>query len=127
MTNLTKTLTLLAASTALTAALGLPAWSAMHSPAQTEAVSSISSLIAGDEASAKLILVDDDDEDDEEDDDDDEGGRKNHRSDDDDEDECDDDDDDGCGTAAAAPAPAGSIAPPQNGLFGTGTPQVKVK
>ena len=123
--NLTKTLTLLAASTALTAALGLPAWSAMHSPAQTGAASSISSLIAGDEATAKLILV----EGDEEDDDDDEGGRKNRRSDDDDddEDECDDDDDDGCGTAAAAPAPAGSIAPPQNGLFGTGTPQVKVK
>lgn len=122
MTNLTKTLTLLAASTALTAALGLPAWSAMHSPAQTEAVSSISSLIAGDEASAKLILVDDDDDDDHDDDRDDD--RKDY-----DDDDCDDDDDDddGCGIAAAAPAPAGSITPPQNGLFGTGTPQVKVK
>ena len=28
-----KTLTLLVASTALTAAIGLPAWSAMHAPA----------------------------------------------------------------------------------------------
>lgn len=37
------------------------------------------------------------------------------------------DDDDRGGTGAANPAPAGTVAPPQNGLFGTGTPpQVQV-
>lgn len=37
------------------------------------------------------------------------------------------DDDDDYGTAADNPAPAGTVAPPQNGLFGTGTPpKVKV-
>ncbi|MFC4217322.1 PepSY domain-containing protein [Pseudophaeobacter arcticus] len=35
--------------------------------------------------------------------------------------------DDDYGTAAGNPAPAGTVAPPQNGLFGTGTPpKVKV-
>ncbi|MBV0913784.1 PepSY domain-containing protein [Anianabacter salinae] len=41
--------------------------------------------------------------------------------------EDDDDDDDDYGTAVGNPAPAGTVAPPQNGLFGTGTPpKVKV-
>jgi len=102
-----KTLSLLLASAALTAAVGLPAWSAMHAPGT-----------AG--AGQLLVLVDDDD-------DEDEGGSEMRRKDDDDGEEDCDDDETGCGSSAAAPAPAGSVPPPQNGLFGTGTPQVKVK
>ena len=45
---------------------------------------------------------------------------------DDDDDDC-DDDEDNC-QAAKAPAPAGSAAPPQNGLFSNGAaPKVQVK
>jgi hypothetical protein len=71
---------------------------------------------------APLILASDDDEhgwravwrggdDDNDDDDDDE----------DDDDDC-DDDDGNCRGAARNPAPAGTVAPPQNGLFGNGAP-----
>ena len=64
--------------------------------------------------------------------DDDEEGRRAGRSGDDDDD---DDDDDGCDddaggvcAAGAGPAPAGSVAPPANGLFGSGAaPQVQVR
>lgn len=118
-----KTLTLLIASTALTAALGIPAWSAMHAPAQTDATGLLSTLLGAGDDGHKLILVDDDE------DDDDEGragmNRRNSGDDEEDDEEC-DDDEGSCG-AAAAPAPAGSVAPPKNGLFGTGTPQVQVK
>lgn len=117
---MTRTLTMLFASTALTAALGLPAWSAIHAPAQQEAAAPVAlAMDAGDDA-PRLILVDDD-----EDDDDDEG--EDDRDDDDDDDDDCDDDEGSCGNRAAPPAPAGSAAPPQNGLFGTGTPQVQVK
>ena len=120
---MTKTLTLIFASTALTAALGLPAWSALHTPAQTAAVSPLSNLLASGDDSRPLVLVDDDE-------DEDGGASVNRRASgesEDDEDEC-DDDEGSCGSASAAqPAPAGSVPPPQNGLFGTGTPQVKVK
>jgi hypothetical protein len=53
--------------------------------------------------------------------------RKHHRDDDDaDESEEDDDDDDGVG-AASNPAPAGTVAPPTNGLFGNDSvPRVQV-
>lgn len=52
--------------------------------------------------------------------------RRGH-DDDDDDDECDDDDDDECRGGARNPAPAGAVAPPQNGLFGNGAPpQVQV-
>jgi len=116
---MTRTLTMLFASTALTAALGLPAWSAIHAPAQPDAAAAPLALTMDATGDApRLILVDDDeDEDDDEDDDD--------REDDDDDDDCDDAGE--CGSRAAAPAPAGSVTPPQNGLFGTGTPQVQVK
>ncbi len=57
-----------------------------------------------------------------------EGSRLGH-DDDDDDDDCDDDDDDDddCRGGARNPAPAGTVAPPQNGLFGNGAPpQVQV-
>ena len=119
---MTKTLTLLVASTALTVAVGLPAWSAMHVPAQSSSVSPPSMLLSAVDQNNLLILIDDDD------DDDDEGGSASRRQsdDDDDDDEC-DEDEGSCGANTASPAPAGSVAPPQNGLFGSGTPQVQVK
>jgi hypothetical protein len=110
-----KTLTLLVASTALTAAIGVPAWSAMHVP-ESEGLRSLAALFEEGHQELPLVLVSGDDDDDDDDDRDD---------DDDDDDEEDDDDDDRGG--ARNPAPAGTVAPPQNGLFGTGTPpQVKV-
>lgn len=119
---MTNTLTLLVATTALTATLGLPAWSAMHVPAQSSSVSPLEAVFSTADQNPLLILIDDDD------DDDNEGGSASRRQSDDDEDddEC-DDDEGGCGTGSASPAPVGSVAPPQNGLFGSGTPQVQVK
>lgn len=123
---MTRMLTILFASTALTAALGLPAWSAMHASAQQEGavVSAMQTDAAGDEV--RLIFVDDDDEGDDDRHDDDDDDDDDDYGDDDDDDDC-EDDDGNCGARAAAPAPAGSAAPPQNGLFGTGTPQVQVQ
>lgn len=121
-----KTLTLLVASTALTAAIGLPALSAMHAPADA----SLRPAAAPFEERAQalpLILASDDD------DDDNRGyvqsSQRGHDDDDgdDDDDDCDDDDDDECRGGARNPAPAGAVAPPQNGLFGNGAPpQVQV-
>ncbi len=117
-----KTLTLLVASTALTAAIGMPAWSAMHAPAE----GSVRPVAAPFEERAQalpLILASDDD------DDDNRGSVQSSRRghDDDDDDDCEDDDDDDCRGGAANPAPAGTVAPPQNGLFGNGAPpQVQV-
>jgi len=115
---MTKTLSLLLASAALTAVIGVPAWSAMHTPSQGEAVTPLAAVYGGTDASSLLVLVDDDEDED--------GNVKRAKSEDDDEEDC-DDDEGSCGAAANAPAPAGSVPPPQNGLFGTATPQVKVK
>ncbi len=110
-----KTLTLLVASTALSAGLGLPAWSAPRAPA-TEDSRPFAALFASDQDTTALFLVSGDD-------DDDRGSRNASRSDDDeDDDEEDDDCEDGGCNSAGNPAPAGSVAPPQNGLFGTGAP-----
>lgn len=113
-----KPLTLLAASTALSvvlsAAAGLPGWSATPNASAANLT-----LPGGKPAQAMpgtatdtgpLVLAGDDDDDD-------------------DDDLCDDDDDDddGCGGRRTGPAPAGTVMPPANGLFGTGAPpQVKV-
>ena len=124
-----KTYTILFASTALAVGAGIPAWSAMHGElwpqASRDAVEDASNeaatlLFASDDGrldrdhGPRLSRGDDDDDHDEGDDDDD--------SDDDDE------DDDGYRSGAAAgPAPAGTVAPPSNGLFGSGAaPKVKV-
>ncbi|PWR03778.1 hypothetical protein DKT77_04515 [Meridianimarinicoccus roseus] len=117
-----KTLTLLAATTALTAAIGVPAWSAMQAP--SDVLRPIAALFDDASQAMPLVLASDDD-----DDDDDrwrDGSRRGHDDDDDDCDDDDDDDDDDCRGAARNPAPAGTVAPPQNGLFGNGAPpQVK--
>lgn len=118
-----KTLTRLVASTALTAAIGVPAWSAMQAPSEVDRP--VTAIFEDASPAIPLVLASDDD-----DDDDDrrsqEGSRRGHDDEDDDDDECDDDDDD-CGSGARNPAPAGTAAPPQNGLFGNGAPpQVQV-
>ena len=85
-----KTLTLLVASTALTAAIGVPAWSAMHTP-EGGYLRPFTALFDEGAQATPLILASDDDDDDRRWR---EGSRRGH----DDDDDCDDDD------AAAAPA-----------------------
>ncbi|MFP1631933.1 hypothetical protein ACLB6G_09360 [Zhengella sp. ZM62] len=113
-----KTLTLLVASTALTAAIGVPAWSAMLAP--SDVLRPVAALFDDAPQTMPLVLASDDDDDDDRRRD---GSRRGHHDDDDDDDDCDDDDDDeDCRGGARNPAPAGSVAPPQNGLFGNGAP-----
>lgn len=121
---MSKTFTLLVASTALAATIGFPAWSAMNVPVDgsPRALAALSEDIAG---ALPLVLASGDD------DDDDRGDRETSRrgrdDDDDDDDDCDDDDDDECRSDARNAAPNGSVAPPRNGLFGNGAPpQVRV-
>lgn len=117
-----KTLTLLFASAALTAAIAFPAWSALHEAASGETASPLAELLGSDDQQRPMMLADSDDHEEE-------GGSASRRGSDDDDDEGECEDDDGaCGPAAAAPAPAGSVPPPQNGLFDNGAaPQVQVK
>ena len=90
-----KTLALLVASTALTATLGLPVLAAVTMPGAQRLTAG---LVDADGDSAPVLISDDhDDDDDDHDDDDDRGGARN-------------------------PAPAGTVAPPSNGLFGNGAP-----
>ena len=121
-----KTLTLIAASTALTAAIGLPAWSAMSTPVDGSP-QPFAALFEEAAEVLPLILASDDDDDDRGSDetsrrgDDDDDGEDRDNDDDDDDD--DDGDDDGeSGGSARNPAPAGTVVPPQNGLFGNGAP-----
>lgn len=151
---MTSRLSLLFASTVLSAALGLPSLAAAPSQgtAQGRCAKVCAALFGADDLPLPLVRVsgDDDDDDDEdwedddeeEEDDDEEGEDDDEEGEDDDEDDdedadCDDDDgdddgadDDGakerCSGAQANPAPAGTVAPPANGLFGTGAPPVAV-
>ncbi len=117
-----KTLTLLVTSTALTAVIGTTTWSAMNSVAD-ESPRPFAAIWQDAAQSLPLILASGDDDDDKY-----RGSRRDlDDDDDDDDDDCDDDDDDDCRGSARNPAPAGTVAPPQNGLFGKGAPpQVKV-
>lgn len=124
-----KTLTLLIATTALTAAAGLPAFSAMRASPDGASFGVFSAVLDAEPETLPLVFVSDDDDDDHDDDD---RGYRNGDDDDDDDDDCDgdddDDDDDECSTGALNPVPAGTVAPPQNGLFGNGAPpQVQMK
>lgn len=122
-----RTLTLLVASTALTAAIGIPAWSAMEAPADG-ILRPVAALFDGAQQTMPLVLASDDDDDDDRWRDGSRRGHDDHDDDDDDDEDCDDDDDDDeCRGGARNPAPAGTVAPPQNGLFGNGPPpQVQV-
>ncbi len=110
-----KTLTLLVASSALTAAIGVPAWSATRLPADLGLRPSAALSEAGARVTPLLLASGDDDDDRRSA----EGSRRGH---DEDDDEDDDDCDDDCRGGARDPAPAGAVAPPPNGLFGTGAP-----
>lgn len=114
-----KTLAALIATTALTAAIGLPAWSDMR--AQADAGENPTAAVGEYGQSAlPLILASDDDDDDQRD-------RSDDDDEEDDDDDCDDDDDDDGCSGASNPAPVGTVAPPQNGLFGSGAaPRVRV-
>ncbi|MBX3581647.1 MAG: hypothetical protein KF810_07130 [Rhizobiaceae bacterium] len=112
-----KTVAILVASTALAIGAGVPAWSGMHRAEHASARTD-------DDGILKLASEDRLDLD---------HGRKARSDDDDhrygdDDDEDDDEYDDGNGrNAAANPAPEGTVAPPANGLFGSGAaPKVKV-
>lgn len=131
-----KTLALLAATTAMSAAITAPAWSATRT-SNGELLPFAAVFEAGQDAMPLILASSDDDDDREyrngaryEDDDDDDDGkyRSGSRHDDDDDDDCDDDDDDDdCGNSARNAAPAGTVAPPQNGLFGNGAaPKVQM-
>ncbi len=107
-----------------------PFVTATTSQAATEA--SLLHLQNGAQVSDWLILASDDDDDDNDDEDDDHDDDDDDERDDDnaycdDDDHGEDDDEKGpCLGAAMSPAPAGSVTPPDNGLFVTGTtPQVK--
>ena len=107
-------LSLLLASTALTVAIGLPALAAMQDPVGSAGLlDSVRAAVLGDgDQPMPLVRVSGDDNDDDDDDDD---------------DDCEDDDDDCKGAGARGnPAPAGTVAPPANGLFGNGKPPVAV-
>jgi hypothetical protein len=117
-----KTLTLLVASTALTAVIGTTAWSAMHAPADGSP-RPFAAIFEDSAQTMPLVLASDDDDDRSWRD----GSRRGDDEDDDDDDCEDGDDDDDCRGGASNPAPSGTVAPPQNGLFGSGAPpQVQV-
>jgi hypothetical protein len=125
---MTSRLSLLFASTALTVALGLPALAAMQTQgsAQGQCSGVCAAVFGADDLSVPFIRVSGDD-----DDDDDDGGRVRRGHDDDDDEDCDDDDqddddDEACIGALGNPAPAGTVAPPANGLFGNGAPPAAV-
>lgn len=123
-----RTLTFLAASTAIVAVLGVPAWSAMRTT-PAEGQHPVAALFQEALNAPPLRwLVDDHDDDGHWR----TGSWRGHHDDDDDHDH-DDDDDDGCDDddlacraggpgSAGNPAPAGTVAPPKNGLFGNGAP-----
>ena len=127
---MTKTMTFLLASTALTIALGATAWSATRIMDDEVLPTAVQSQMDSRDLSPLIFVNDDDDEDDddegeeddEEDEDDDDDRRKGARHEDDDDDDCDDDDDEAFAGGPRNPAPAGSTAPPANGLFGNGAP-----
>ena len=120
-----NTLMLVIASTTLTAAIGVPAWSALRLRADGGPLAFAALIEDGSQAHPVVLASIGDDDDGRWR----EGSRRGHDYDDDDDDDDDDkcDDDHNCRGGVASPTPAGTVAPPQNGLFGNGAPpQVQV-
>ncbi|WP_338721258.1 hypothetical protein [Devosia sp. XK-2] len=118
-----KTLTLLVASTVLTIAIGVPAWSAMRAPTDG-APRSVATLFDDGPQTMSIALVGDDEDDDRPWQN---GSPRGHDdaecgTDGDGDEDSDDDDNNDCRGGLRNPAPAGIVAPPQNGLFRTGAP-----
>jgi len=109
--------TLLAATTALAALAAIPAIGAVRGSDNFAPIMYVGADKDGSQATM-LILASSDDDDDE-----DNAGHRSAKDVD-----CEDDDDKAAGCSGAAiSAPAGPVAPPANGLFGTGAaPQVQV-
>ena len=118
-----KTLAILIATTGLTAILALPSWSAVQAEV---GVPSMQDTSVAEQNASPLTQVSDND--DGEDDDNEGGEHRGSKHDDDDDGEDDDCDDDNSGCARGKnPDRAGSVAPPDNGLFGDGdAPKVNV-
>lgn len=109
---MTKIVTLLGASAALALAVGHPALSATWPSGTAAPCGAGVCATALDQAGQTLPLVlasGDDDE----------GGQAS-RAHDAEDDDCGEDGGTGCAGARANPAPAGTVPPPANGLFGTG-------
>ncbi len=100
------TLSILTATTALAAFLAMPAVGAVHSAWTGDSGQFTGMHDASSKATSFLLASSDDD---------DHRSKAGYHSDDDD-----DDDDDDDGRAKANPAPAGTVLPPDNGLFDTG-------
>ena len=116
----TKTLTLTLAAAAITAAIGLPAWSAIHDAGQGSSVSPLASLFGSDQSERPMVIAEGEDNTNE-------GAATTTRSSgENDEDSC-EEDEGNCGSAATAPPAAGTVPPPQNGLFGTAPAKVQIK
>ncbi|WP_172330655.1 hypothetical protein [Mangrovicoccus sp. HB161399] len=115
-----KTLTLAVAASALAAAAAIPAWSAAQSAGSRSLPPSVA--LAGDGGEQDLLrLASGEDEDDRH------GYPMGGRHGGGEDDEDDDGDGHGGSRGARSPAPAGTVAPPPNGLFGNGAPpQVQV-
>jgi hypothetical protein len=107
-------LALLLAGSALVAAVGVPSLAAMRGTSDALAPGFAGAGNA--DHDIRLIKVSDDDDDDDR--------RARHERDDHDDD--DDEDEDRDTGARANPSPAGTVAPPANGLFGNGAPPVVV-
>jgi len=124
-----KTLALLAATTAICAGISAPVWSTIR--ADSTGDHAFAAMFEGGRNAVQVILAssrDDDDDDHEYR----SGSRERHDDDDndDDDEECEDDDgdDDDCLSNISNAAPAGTVEPPKNGLFGPGAaPKVEVK
>ena len=115
----TKSLTLIIASAALTAVIGLPAWSALHKTFEGDAGTSLSSLSGSDQSGGMTIIAESDDQENE-------GAAAIRSNSGEAEDSC-EEGENNCASAANPQAPAGNIPPPQNGLFGTAPAKVLVK
>jgi hypothetical protein len=116
-----KTFAILVASTALAIGAGAPAWSGMHRSEHSSARTSDDGILKLasdnrlDRDHGRNARSGDDD------------GSYGHDDDDGDHDDDDDDDDGYGGNASATPAQPGTVTPPANGLFGSGTaPKVKL-
>lgn len=111
-------LALLLAGSALVAAFGVPSLAAMRGTRDALAPSFARAGNAN--YDIRLIKVSDAHDDDDDD------RRAGHERDDQDGDDDDDDDEDRDTRARISPAPAGTVAPPANGLFGNGAPPLAV-
>jgi hypothetical protein len=115
-----KSITILFASTALTTPVALPVLGAVYTPHPATGSQPLKAVFDDGAQELPLVLASDDDHERHDDDDDDEDDDRYDDDDDDDEHHDEDDDDDDDDEGGRSPAPAGSVVPPDNGLFNSG-------